>query len=126
MDVEDAYSILKEYIELDNDNQDAYDIAINNPDEYDDFARKDSEIVISSIKMGQSSIGIGEIIRQFFNATHRLIDDEIVNLPGNRYCKDIGAVAAESIQQTLQINQMTEAFARSQLSCNETSHVGYI
>lgn len=126
MNITEAYQTLKNCIELDDTTIDAYKLAIENPEEYTNVICKFCEEVKSSIKIGQSLINMGELVREFYNATHRQIDDEIVDLPGAEFCKDVGKVANDSIQHVIQINQMSEEYAATQLSCNETINMSYI
>lgn len=67
----EAYQILKNYIELDEDTQEAYDTVISNPDEYKIIIEDFYNEIKSSIEMGQSLISMGELVRHFYNATHR-------------------------------------------------------
>lgn len=122
----DAYQILKDSIELNENTQDAYDTVIFNQDEYRIVVEKECSKIKSSIEIGQSLVTLGELVRQFYNATHRQINNEIIDLPGANLCKDIGKIANISIQQTIQINQMTEDFATTQISCNNTVDISYI
>jgi hypothetical protein len=126
MDIEEAYHDLKTCIELDETTIDAYEIVVANPDEYRIVTEQFCIETKSSIKIGQSMISLGELVRQFYNATHRLIDGKLIDLPGSEFCKDIGKVESISIQQTIQINQITEEFANTQLSCNETVDISYV
>lgn len=125
MDPIEAYQTLKNYIELDGDSIEAYETAIENPDEYTAAIEDFCDEVKLSIEIGQSMLGLGELIRQFYNATHRQIDNVIVDLPGSEFCKDIGRVANDSIQQINQINRMSEEYAATQLSCSETIDIAY-
>ena len=126
MDVTDAYQTLKTCIELDDDTIDAYEIAIGNPQDYTNAIKGFYTEIKSSIEIGQSMVSLGELVRQFYNATHRQIDDIIVDLPGSEFCKDIGEVANKSIQQTIEINRITEEYATIQLSCDETVDMSYM
>ena len=126
MNMEDAYHILKGCIELDEDTQEAYDAAIFNQNEYRIVVEQFYNETKTTIEMGQSSIVLGELVRQFYNATHRQINDEIISLPGSNFCKEIGEVANVSIQKTIEINQMTEEYATTQISCNETINISYM
>ena len=121
----EAYQILKNYIELDENTQNAYDTVISNQDEYKSIIKEFYQKTKLSIEMGQSLISLGELIKQFYNATHRQINNEIIDLPGSEFCKEIGEIANASIQQTIQINQITEEYAITQLSCNETIDISY-
>ena len=127
MEISEAYQTLKTCIELDTDDLiDAHESVLANPEEYRIVVSNECDIVKSSIEIGQSMISLGEIIRQFYNATHREIDNEIIDLPGAEFCKDIGKIANDSIQHTIQINTMTEEYAAMQISCNETVDISYI
>jgi len=127
VELEDAYQTLKNCLDLDDqDVQEAYQIVINDPDGYRSVVLDQCEITKSSIEVGQSSIGLGEIIRQFYNATHRQINDEIIDLPGADLCEDVGKVASESINKTIQINKITEEWANTQISINDTVDMSYV
>lgn len=126
MDVTDAYQTLKTCIELDDDTIDAYEIAIGNPQDYTNAIKGFYTEIKSSIEIGQSMVSLGELVRQFYNATHRQIDDIIVDLPGSEFCKDIGEVANIAIQQIININKITEEYATIQLSCDETVDMSYM
>lgn len=125
MNMEDAYHILKGCIELDEDTQEAYDAAIFNQNEYRIVVEQFYNETKTTIEMGQSSIVLGELVRQFYNATHREINNKIIDLPGAEFCQKIGKVANVVIQQTIQINTMSEEFAVTQLSCSETVNISY-
>lgn len=126
MDTTEAYQILKESIELDETTIGAYKIVIENSEDYINTIKIFCNEIKSSLILGQSLISMGELVRQFYNATHRQINDEIISLPGANFCKEVGEVANVSIQKTIEINQMTEEYATTQLSCNETTNTSYM
>lgn len=126
MDTIESYQILKNYIELDEDSTEAYEIAVGNPEDYVNVITDFCTEIKSSIEIGQSLVSLGELVRQFYNATHRLINDKIIDLPGADLCKGVGEIANKSIQQTIGIAKMTEEYATTQLSCNETVDVSYM
>lgn len=126
MITEDAYQTLKNCLELDSDEiEDAYECVIENPDEYRVVVEQHKEETKASIEIGQSPVALGELIRQFYNATHRQIDDEIVDLPGAEFCKELGKVASESIQQIVVINKCSEEMAAVKISCDSTVDMSY-
>ena len=82
-ETENAYQILKNQLELNEDCKEAYEIAVEKPDEYLETIKEQVEIAISSVKMGQSMIATGEIARCLYNGTHReLSDGTVVELDG--------------------------------------------
>lgn len=126
MDTTEAYQILKECIELDENTQEAYDTVIANQDEYRIVIDQMYNEIKISIEMGQSLVVAGEMSRQFYNGTHRLINGEIIDLPGSELCKEIGKVAYTLIEGIAEINTMSEEYAKSQISCYNTIDVSYM
>jgi hypothetical protein len=125
MIAESQYQVLKEYIELDDESRDAYDEVIANPDEYRIVVKQHYNETKASIEIGQSPIALGELIRVFYNATHRYDGNTIINLPGAEFCKALGKVAGAAIQKTIVINQMTEEMAGVKLSTDATCDMSY-
>lgn len=127
MEPEEAYQTLKNCIELDSEElEEAYQVTIDNPNEYEEIVRHQCDITKSSVEIGQSMVALGELVRQFYNGTHRQIDDEIIDLPGANLCKELGKIVNESIQQVVNINICTEEWAATQISCNETVDISYM
>lgn len=122
----EAREILKGDLELNEDTMIAYESAINNVKGYETTINDFYNETKASIEMGQSLVVLGELARQFYNATHRLIGDVIVDLPGSELCNDLGKVASNVIRQISSINQMTEEYATSQISCHNTIDVSYM
>lgn len=123
---ENQYQTLKDYIELDKDSQDAYDEVIANPEEYRIVVEQHYNETKASIEIGQSPIALGELIRVFYNATHRHDGDMIIDLPGSEFCEALGKVAGAAIQKTIVINQMTEEMAAVKLSVDATVNMSYV
>ena len=126
MNITDAYHVLKSCIEFDIDTQEAYNTVIQNQEDYRIITKQFCDEIKASIKMGQSMLALGELVKEFYNATHRQIKNEIIDLPGSEFCKDIGEVANIMLQQIIEINQMTEEWATTQTSCNKTCDVSYM
>jgi len=126
MDVSDAYDTLKESIHIDKDTEGAYEVAITNEVEYRDHASIRHSEAKASIQAGQSLIALGEIVRQFYNATHRCVDGKIIDIPGAEMCEDLGKTAFAAIESTIIINECTEQMACAKLSCDETVDMSYI
>jgi len=127
METQEAYLILKEAIELDEETQDAYEEVLANPVEYETVIESEVEIAISSLEMGQSLMAAGEIVKCLYNGTHRLIESgEIIDLPGAEIIKKVGPIMGEQIQKIAQINQMTEEYAAAMVSINDTVDMSYM
>ena len=127
MNPEEAYQVLKEDLDLDSENlREAYQITVDMPEEYTIVVEDNYNKIKSSIEVGQSPLALGELVRQFFNATHRNIDGEIFNLIETDFCEKLGEIASESLKQLAIINQMTEEMAEVKLSCDSTADMSYI
>ena len=126
MDLHDAYHALKESLDCGNGSEEAHTHAVNNADAYREVVAKNYEEVSASISMGQSILTLGELVRQFYNATHRLVDGEIVDLPGSEMCEELGKVAMETINSIRVVNQCTEEMAAVKIACDETSDMAYL
>lgn len=126
MDLHDAYHTLKESLDCGNGSKEAHAHAVNNADEYRKVVAKKYVEVTASISMGQSTLTLGELVRQFFNATHRLIDGEIVDLPGSEMCEGLGKIAMETLNCIHVVNQCTEEMAAVKMACDDTSDMAYL
>jgi len=126
METEQAYQTLKNQLELNEDCDEAYETAIENPDEYLETIKEQVEIAIASVKMGQSMIATGEIARTLYNGTHReLPDGTVVELSGADLLPQVGAVMAEEMAEIQKINQVTEEYGEAMISVNSTVDMSY-
>ncbi len=126
MDLHDAYHTLKESLGCINGSKEAHAHAVNNAEEYREVVAKNYAEVTASISMGQSILTLGELVRQFFNATHRCVGGKIVDLPGSEMCEELGKVAMETINSIRVVNQCTEEMAAVKMACDETSDMAYL
>ena len=126
MDLHDAYHTLKESLDCGNGSKEAHAHAVNHAEEYREVVAKNYAEVTASISMGQSILTLGELVRQFFNATHRCVGGKIVDLPGSEMCEELGKVAMETIDSIRVVNQCTEEMAAVKIACDETSDMSYL
>ena len=126
MNPHDAYHTLKESLDCAGGSKEAHSHAVNNAEEYREVVAKNYAEVTASISMGQSTLTLGEIVRQFFNATHRCIGGKIVDLPGHEMCEELGKIAMETINCIHVVNQCTEEMAGVRMACDDTSDVAYL
>ena len=127
MDSEEAYQTLKDDLDIDTENlYQAYRTAIDQPESYIIAVEDNYNKIKMSMEVGQSPLALGELARQFYNATHRNINGKIIDLVPQDFNERLGIVASESLQQIAVINQMTEEMAGVQLSCNETVDMSYM
>ena len=126
MNLHDAYHTLKESLDCGNGSKEAHAHAVNNAEEYREVVAKNYAEVSASISMGQSILTLGELVRQFYNATHRLVDGEIVDLPGHEMCEGLGKIAMETVNSIRVGNQCTEEMAAVKIACDETSDMSYL
>jgi hypothetical protein len=77
------YDTLKDDYELNDDNAASVRWAMSFADEYAEYVQEQSRIVIESIRLGQSTLSLGELMRPLFNATHKLTTHDVeLDLPG--------------------------------------------
>lgn len=126
MDPIDAYHILKESLDLDEETQSAHDVATTQYNEYRIVIGQIYTEVVASIEVGQSTLTLGELTRQFFNATHRQINNKIIDLPGSEFCIGLGQIASQTLQNIGIVNFVTEDMATVKISCDETANISYI
>lgn len=122
----EAYHILKESLDLNEETQIAHNVVTTQPNEYRIVMNQIYTEIKLSIDTGQSLIVLGELSRQFFNATHRQIDNKIIELPGADLCISLGQIASQTLQDIGIINFVTEDMATVKISCDETMNISYI
>ena len=126
-DPTEAYHALKEELEITDDNVGEYRFALSFGKEYSQVVAEQANIVIESIKIGQSMIGMGELMRHLYNATHKMCSNGIIReLPGDEYFKVAAKVAGEAIEYIKDISRVTEEFAAATISCNDTVDMSYV
>ena len=123
MNQQKAFLKLKDSIES---SKKAYKWVINNPTKYRIEILQNLKEAILSIECGQSLISIGEINRQFYNATHRLIDNEIIELPGADFCSELGQISHNIIIELRKSDDIIEEMITSITDCEETVDISYI
>lgn len=127
MEPVNAYQILKESIEIDSDDQrEAYQVTVDQPNEYRIAVAQFYMETAASVEIGQSTLSLGELIRQFYNATHQIVDGVVVDLPGAEFCAELGKVATQALENIGIVNTITEDMAAVKESCDDTVDVSYM
>lgn len=123
---QEAYDTLKDDLELNTKTIRAYQSVLDNPDEYQKIVEKNFNTTVATLEMGQSTLIIGELVRQFFNATHRQLGDEIIVLTDNDFNERLGAVVSQRLNEIATINLCTEEMAEIKIACDSTCDIAYI
>lgn len=127
MNTQYAFETLREEYELTDENVAEYRGALSFDKEYSEYVKDQAFITMQSIEMGQSVLAIGELMRPLFNATHKFVTSGYeVNLPGVEYFEAAAKVAFEAVQHINEIAAMTEEYAATMLSCDDTVDVSYM
>jgi hypothetical protein len=130
MDLDDAtlvYDILKDNYEINDDNVGAVRWAQSFTNEYAGCVRREAQIVVASIHLGQSVLSLGELMRPLFNATHKLTTLGVeIDMPGAIHFVDAAKTSSEALGYIKTIGEMTEEYATCVISCDNTHEMSYI
>lgn len=128
MTTETTYMTLKECHEINDDNVRDYRWALTNGDAYAAYVKEQANVISESMKMGQSLISMGEMLRELYYATHKYITafDYELDLPGVDHFKRVATEAYNAITYIQGINAVTEEFASCSLSCMDTVDTSYM